>query len=58
MKEKPTTGKVIAVGEGRTLENGQKLAPAVKEGDPPYYFDKYARSTKLEYNGEKFLVRS
>ena len=54
VKEKPTTGKVIAVGEGRTLENGQKLAPAVKEGDR-VLFDKYA-GNEVEYNGEKFLV--
>lgn len=30
VKEKPTTGKVIAVGEGRTLDNGQKLAQLLK----------------------------
>ncbi|MCC4324960.1 co-chaperone GroES [Limosilactobacillus reuteri] len=54
VKEKPTTGKVIAVGEGRTLENGQKLAPAVKEGDR-VLFDKYA-GNEVEYDGEKFLV--
>ena len=54
VKEKPTTGKVIAVGEGRTLENGQKLAPAVKEVDR-VLFAKYA-GNEVEYTGEKFLV--
>ena len=54
VKEKPTTGKVIAVGAGRTLDNGEKLAPAVKEGDR-VLFDKYA-GNEVEYNGEKYLV--
>lgn len=53
-KEKPTTGEVIAVGEGRTLDNGQKLAPVVKKGDN-VLFDKYAGS-EVEYEGEKYLV--
>ena len=49
-----TTGKVIAVGAGRTLDNGEKLAPAVKEGDQ-VLFDKYA-GNEVEYDGEKYLV--
>lgn len=32
-KNKPTTGVVVAVGQGRTLDNGQVVAVAVKEGD-------------------------
>ena len=40
-KDKPTTGKVVAVGEGRTLDNGQHVAVSVKEGDK-VLFDKYA----------------
>ena len=55
VKEKPTTGKVIAVGEGRTLENGQKLAPAVKEGDR-VLFDKYA-GNEVEYNGDSGPIK-
>ena len=53
-KDKPTTGTVVAVGEGRYLGNGQKVAPAVKEGDR-VLFDKYA-GNEVEYNGEKYLV--
>ena len=53
-KDKPTTGTVVAVGEGRSLDNGQKVAPAVKEGDR-VLFDKYA-GNEVEYNGEKYLV--
>ena len=40
-KEKPWRGKVIAVGEGRILENGQRSAMDVKEGDI-VHFTKYA----------------
>ena len=53
-KEKPQTAKVIAVGEGRVLDNGQKVAPVVKEGDR-VLFDKYA-GNEVEYKGEKYLV--
>ncbi len=32
-KEKPMQGKVLAVGNGRVLDNGKKLPLAVKVGD-------------------------
>ena len=32
-KEKPQEAKVIAVGSGKTLENGKVVAPEVKTGD-------------------------
>ena len=53
-QEKPTTAKVVAVGEGRVLDNGEKLAPSVKEGDR-VLFDKYAGS-EVEYARVKYLV--
>lgn len=53
-KNKPTTGKVVAVGPGKVLDNGQVRELSVKEGDK-VLFDKYAGS-EVEYNGEKFLV--
>ncbi|MEW6662349.1 MAG: co-chaperone GroES [Bacillota bacterium] len=40
-KEKPQQGEVVAVGEGRTMDNGQKVAPQVKVGDK-VVFAKYA----------------
>jgi chaperonin GroES len=40
-KEKPGKGTVIAVGAGRILENGQRSAMDVKEGDI-VHFTKYA----------------
>ena len=42
-KEKPMKGEVVAVGKGRTLDNGQLLAPSVKAGDK-VLFGKYAGS--------------
>ena len=53
-KEKPQTGKVLAVGTGRVLDNGEKVVPSVKEGDT-VVFDKYA-GTEVSYEGEKYLV--
>lgn len=53
-KEKPQTGKVLAVGTGRVLDNGEKVVPSVKEGDT-VVFDKYA-GTEVNYEGEKYLV--
>lgn len=53
-KEKPTTGEVIAVGNGRILDNGQKVEPEVKVGQS-VVFDKYAGS-EVKYEGEEYLV--
>ncbi|KRL84973.1 co-chaperone GroES [Ligilactobacillus equi] len=53
-KEKPQTAKVVAVGSGRVLENGQTVALSVKEGDL-VLFDKYA-GTEVKYNQETYLV--
>lgn len=53
-KEKPQTGKVIAVGNGRVLDNGQTVTPEVKKGDEVVY-DKYS-GTSVDYDGQKYLV--
>lgn len=53
-KEKPQTGLVIAVGEGITLENGQKQALQVNVNDT-VMFEKYA-GTEVKNDGEEFLV--
>jgi chaperonin GroES len=55
-KEKPQTGTVIAVGEGRVLESGQKIPAAVKEGDQ-VMFEKYA-GTEVKYEGNEYLIVS
>ena len=42
-KEKPQKGKVVAVGTGKLLENGQRAAMEVKVGDG-VVFSKYSGS--------------
>jgi len=53
-KEKPQEGEVIAVGNGKILENGTKLALDVKAGDK-ILFGKYS-GTEVKISGEEYLV--
>ncbi|MDZ4348881.1 MAG: co-chaperone GroES [Xanthomonadaceae bacterium] len=53
-KEKPIKGEVIAVGEGKPLDNGQTRAPKVKAGDK-VLFGKYS-GTEIKIDGEEYLV--
>ncbi len=53
-KEKPMEGKVIAVGNGKVLDNGQKSTPDVKAGDK-VLFSKYA-GTEVKIDGEEHLI--
>ncbi|MGQ3683893.1 MAG: co-chaperone GroES [Candidatus Loosdrechtia sp.] len=53
-KEKPMQGEVIAVGEGRMLENGKRAELLVKKGDKVLY-GKYA-GTEVSLNGKTYLV--
>ena len=53
-KEKPQEGEVIAVGEGRFDDKGQRVPMDVKVGDK-VVFSKYG-GTELKYGGEEFLV--
>jgi chaperonin GroES len=53
-KEKPQTAKVVAVGEGNVLENGQKSPMPVAVGDM-VMFEKYA-GTEVKYEGNEYLI--
>ena len=53
-KEKPIQGEVIAVGNGKILENGTKLPLEVKKGDK-ILFGKYA-GTDIKIDGEERLI--
>lgn len=53
-KEKPKEGRVMAVGSGRLLDNGQRLAPQVKVGDR-VIFSSYA-GTEVKVDGEEYLI--
>lgn len=46
--------EVIAIGEGRVLNNGEVLPPTVKVGDKVIY-NKFA-GTEINANGEKYLI--
>jgi chaperonin GroES len=53
-KEKPQQGEVVAVGEGRILENGQRQLLDLKVGDR-VLFGKYS-GTEIKLNEEEFLI--
>ncbi|MGD0230018.1 MAG: co-chaperone GroES [Syntrophorhabdales bacterium] len=53
-KEKPQEGRVIAVGDGKVLESGQKSPLSVKVGDK-ILFGKYS-GTEIKIEGEEHLI--
>ena len=53
-KEKPQQGEVIAVGSGKTLENGQKAPMEVKVGDK-VIFSKYS-GTEIKVDDEPVII--
>lgn len=55
-KEKSQRGKVIAVGSGRILDNGQKVAPEVKVGDTVVYA-KYG-GTEFKLDNKELMILS
>jgi len=56
-KEKPNQGEVIAVGNGRVLDNGEVRPLDVKVGDV-VVFGKYAGSDTIEVEGEELVILS
>jgi len=53
-KEKPKEGKIIALGDGRLLDSGERAEWSVKAGDR-VLFTSYG-GTEVKYNGEEFLI--
>jgi chaperonin GroES len=53
-KEKPTRGKVVAVGPGRLDDKGKPMELGLRAGDTVYY-GKYS-GTDIEVDGEKFVI--
>ncbi|HTY54861.1 MAG TPA: co-chaperone GroES [Candidatus Binataceae bacterium] len=53
-KEKPQEGKVVAVGKGKTTEEGKLVPPDVKAGDK-ILFGKYSGS-EVKIDGEEHLI--
>jgi chaperonin GroES len=53
-KEKPQRGEVLAVGDGKILDNGLKINLDVKAGDK-VLFGKYSGS-EIKIEGEEVLI--
>ncbi len=55
-KEKPKEGKIIELGDGKLLDDGQRAKFQVKKGDR-VVFTSYA-GTEIDINGEEYLLMS
>ena len=55
-KEKPRRGKILAVGEGKRTDKGERVAVAVKKGDE-VIFASYA-GTEIKLDGEELMIMS
>ncbi len=53
-KERPQTGEVLAVGPGKTLDNGSTAAMEIKVGDKVVY-SKYG-GTEIKISGEEYII--
>jgi chaperonin GroES len=53
-KEKPQEGEVLAIGNGKILENGTKVALDIKVGDK-ILFGKYT-GTEVKIDGKDVLI--
>jgi chaperonin GroES len=53
-KEKPQEGRVVAIGDGKTLETGKKAPLTVKPGDK-ILFGKYS-GTEIKIDGVEHLI--
>ena len=53
-QEKPLSGKVLAVGPGKTLDSGTIARPEVKKGDTVLY-GKYA-GTEVKVGGKDYVL--
>ncbi len=53
-KEKPKSGKIVAVGDGKLLDDGSRRALQVKAGDK-VLFTSYA-GTDVKIDGEEYLI--
>ena len=53
-KEKPKEGRIIAVGDGKLLDSGERGEMSVKVGDR-ILFTSYG-GTEIKYGGEEYLI--
>ena len=55
-KEKPKEGKIVALGDGKLLDSGERAEFTVKENDR-VIFSSYA-GTEVKISGEDYLILS
>jgi chaperonin GroES len=55
-KEKPKRGKILAIGDGKRLDNGERAPFTVKKGDE-VLFTSYA-GTEIKIDGEEVIIMS
>jgi len=53
-QDKPHQGEIVAVGPGKTMDNGQVRAPQVQVGDR-VYFRKYG-GAEIKVQGQEFVI--
>ena len=53
--EQPSEGKVLAVGPGKTMDNGEVRAVSVSEGDL-VVFGQYAGSNTVKIDGDELVI--
>jgi chaperonin GroES len=53
-KEKPKQGKILALGEGKPLENGKRAVFQVKVGDR-VLFSSYA-GNEITHEGKEYII--
>jgi chaperonin GroES len=53
-KEKPQQGEIVAVGKGKILEDGTRVAPEVSRGDR-VLFGKYA-GNEIKIEDQEYLI--
>jgi chaperonin GroES len=53
-KEKPAEGRIVAVGNGKTGDDGKRIPLSVKEGDR-VLFGKYS-GTEVKVEGEEYVI--
>ncbi len=53
-KERPEQGKVVAVGTGKVLDNGQVRKPEIKKGDL-VIFSKYGPN-EIKVDDKEYLI--
>jgi chaperonin GroES len=56
-KEKPNQGEIVAIGDGKVLDNGEQRALSVKVGDK-VVFGQYAGSNTIDIDGEELILMS